>query len=392
MMVTMHSPPARDVFGSKSVDSGGFEIDRRSLLLAAGTTATVGLEPAISAKARAACGSPAAKIDAHTHFAPLKFLDFAEKTEGRPFGLSPLFRSRAALTDVQSRIDLLDRNEIDVHVLVPTPWIEGFPKIYGDRALAIQAAKLMNDELAAVIASHPRRFRGVAILPVVDPEAMVAELHRAVTELGFVGAFVAVGPTAKRMDHPDYEHLYKSLVELDATLWLHPSRPPTVPDYADEKLSQFYDWLLVGWLHDTTSAMFRIVLSGVFDRYPTIRIVTHHHGGFVPLLAPRLAGAWPAAEGIGLPMPTKISKPYVEHFRRFYCDTAVSGFGPKALELAVDFFGPERVLFGSDAPFDIEGGQIFIAEALRSIDAMAVSPETRSAILSKNTMRILKLS
>jgi predicted TIM-barrel fold metal-dependent hydrolase len=63
-----------------------------------------------------------------------------------------------------------DRNEIDVHVLVPTPWIEGFPKIYGDRTLAIQAAKLMNDELAAVIASHPRRFRGVAILPVVDPE------------------------------------------------------------------------------------------------------------------------------------------------------------------------------------------------------------------------------
>jgi len=322
MMVTMHSPPARDVFGSKSVDSGGFEIDRRSLLLAAGTTATVALEPAISAKARAAGGSPATKIDAHTHFAPLKFLDFAEKTEGRPFALSPLFRSRAALTDVP----------------------------------------------------------------------MVAELHRAVTELGFVGAFVAVGPTAKRMDHPDYEHLYKSLVELDATLWLHPSRPPTVPDYADEKLSQFYDWLLVGWLHDTTSAMFRIVLSGVFDRYPALRIVTHHHGGFVPLLAPRLAGAWPAAEEIGLPMPTKISKPYVEHFRRFYCDTAVSGFGPKALELAVDFFGPERVLFGSDAPFDVEGGQLFIREALRSIDAMAVSAETRTAILSKNTARILKLS
>ena len=162
MMVTMLGPPARDVLGSNSLDSSGFEIDRRSLLLAAGTTATVALEPAISAKARAAGGSPATKIDAHTHFAPLKFLDFAEKTEGRPFGLSPLFRSRAALTDVQSRIDLLDRNEIDVHVLVPTPWIEGFPKIYGDRALAIQAAKLMNDELAAVIASHPRRFRGVA--------------------------------------------------------------------------------------------------------------------------------------------------------------------------------------------------------------------------------------
>jgi predicted TIM-barrel fold metal-dependent hydrolase len=136
--------------------------------------------------------------------------------------------------------------------------------------------------------------------------------------------------------------------------------------------------------------MIRIVMSGVFDRYPSIRIVTHHHGGYTPLLASRLASAWPSAEGMGLPMPTRVSKPYVEHFRRFYCDTAVSGFAPKVLELAVDFFGPERVLFGSDAPLDLENGQVFITGALRSIDAMAVSPETRTAILSGNVGPILK--
>ena len=91
-------------------------------------------------------------------------------------------------------------------------------------------------------------------------------------------------------------------------------------------------------------------------------------------------------------MPTKISKPYVDQFRRFYCDTAASGFAPKALELALEFFGAERVLFGSDAPFDSQGGQIFISETLRSIDAMAVRPETRTAMLSTNATRILKLS
>jgi predicted TIM-barrel fold metal-dependent hydrolase len=235
-------------------------------------------------------------------------------------------------------------------------------------------------------------LRGVAILPSVDPDAMVAELHRAVSELGFVGAYVAVGPTAKRMDHPDYEHLYKALVALDVTLWLHPSRPPFIADYTDEKLSQYYEWQLVGWPHDTTSAMFRIVMSGVFDRYPGLRIVTHHHGAFIPLLAPRMRNVWPTLEVLGLPMPTKISRPYVDHFRNFYCDTASSGFAPKALELAVDFFGPERVLFGSDAPFDSRDGQIFISETLHSIEAMAVSPETRAAILSKNAARILKLN
>ena len=369
------------------------EIHRREMIIAAGAAVTVGLDAALSPKSEAAIGpAPAAPIHAHTHFAPPKFLEFAEQTEGRSFPLTPLYKSLPALTEVKPRLDLLDRNGIDMHVLVPVPWIEGFPKIYADPTLATHAAQLMNDELAAVVAAHPTRFRGVAILPVVDPDAMVAELHRAVTQLGFVGAYVAVSPAAKRMDHPDYEHLYKAIVELDATLWLHPSRPPLVPDYADERLSQFYEWQLVGWPYDTTSAMFRIVFSGVFDRYPDIRIVTHHHGGFIPLLAPRLSTNWPILERVGLPMPTKVSKPYVEHFRKFYCDTAASGFAPKALELAVDFFGSERVLFGTDAPFDVQDGQIFIPETLRSIEAMTVPSVTRSAILSKNAMRMLKLT
>jgi predicted TIM-barrel fold metal-dependent hydrolase len=376
--------------GFVNCETRSANIDRRALLGIGAAAAGLGLK--ISSATAAAASNPLTRIDSHTHFAPPKFLEFAEQAQGRPFPLSPLYRSLPTLTEVQPRIDLLDHNGIDMNVLVPVPWIEGFPKVYADTELATQAARLMNDELAAVIAAYPKRLRGVAILPVVDPNAMVAELHRAVTQLGFVGAYVAVGPTAKPMDHPDYEHLYKALVELDATLWLHPSRSPLNPEYTDEKLSQFYEWQLVGWPYDTTSAMFRIVFSGVFDRYPAIRIVTHHHGAFIPLLAPRLSNNWPVLERVRLPMPTKISKPYVDHFRKFYCDTAASGFAPKALELAVDFFGPERVLFGSDAPFDVQDGQIFISETLRSIDAMAVSPETRSAILSKNTARILKLA
>ena len=84
---------------------------------------------------------------------------------------------RRALIDIQARLDLLDQNGIDINVLVPVPWIEAFHKVYADPTLAAQAARLMNDELATIVASHPTRFRGVAILPVVDPDAMVAELH-----------------------------------------------------------------------------------------------------------------------------------------------------------------------------------------------------------------------
>jgi uncharacterized protein len=370
----------------------GFEgsgIDRRGLLWGAGTMVAATLDVAGPSTAQSTTQGP--RIDAHTHFAPPKFLEFAEKAEGHAFPLTPLYKSKPALTDIQTRLDVLDNNGIDINVLVPVPWIEAFRKVYTDPSLAAEAARIMNDELAAVVARHPERFRGVAILPVADPDAMVAELNRAVTQLGFVGAYVAVGPAAKRLDHPDYDHLYRALADLDTTLWLHPSRPPIIPDYPDEKLSQFYEWLVVGWPYDTTSAMFRIVFSGVFDRYPTIRVVTHHHGAFIPLLEARLRNALPALQPVGLPMPTKISEPYVDHFRKFYCDTAASGFAPKVLELAVDFFGPDRVLFGSDAPFDVQDGRIFISETLRSIDVMAVPQGTKSAILANNAKRILKI-
>jgi uncharacterized protein len=383
------TPPAAWENSSMADEANG--IHRRGLLWGAGTIAAAALDAAAPSMAKAQVNTPGPRIDAHTHFSPPRFLDFAEQAEGHAFPLTPLYKSKPALTDIQARLDVLDRNGIDINVLVPVPWIEAFRKVYADPSVASQAARIMNDELAAVIARYPARFRGVAILPVSDPEAMVAELHRAVRQLGFVGAYVAVGPTAKRLDHPDYEHLYKALVELDATLWLHPSRPPIIPDYPDEKLSQYYEWLVVGWPYDTTSAMFRIAFAGVFDRYPTIRIVTHHHGAFIPLLEARLANALPALEPVGLPMPTKISKPYVEHFRKFYCDTAASGYAPKVLELAVDFFGPDRVLFGSDAPFDVQDGRIFISETLRSIEALGVPPDTRAAILANNAKRILKI-
>lgn len=338
---------------------------------------------------QAAATKTARRIDAHTHFASLRFLDFAERHEGKSFILSEMYRRKPALTDGKARLRLLDQNEVDIHVLVPVPWLEAFPSIANDPALAMQAAQLINDEIADVVAAYPQRFRGVAILPTVDPDAMVAELRRAINELNFIGGYVPVGPTVKRMDHPDYDELYKTITELDATLWLHPSRPP-MPDYIDEETSQYQVWRTFGWPLDTTAAMHRIVFSGVFDRFLGIRIVTHHHGGLVPYYAPRMVGGWDQFEELGTSIATNISKPYIDHFKKFYCDTACNEYAPKVLELALDFFGPQRVLFGTDAPFGVGDGQIYIAQSLRSVMDMQISPEIRNRILAGNAMRILQ--
>jgi predicted TIM-barrel fold metal-dependent hydrolase len=369
------------------------ELDRRTLLASAASAAVAGLGSAAPRSAQAADAAPASsrRIDAHTHFSSLKVLDALEQQSGKPFVLGRMYRSKPALTDAKARLAILDRNEIDVHVLVPVPWLEAFPAIAHDRALAPRFARMMNDEIAAVVAAQPARFNGVALIPTVDPDAMVDELHRAVRELGFVGAYVAVGPTAKRMDHPDFDALYRAIVELDVMLWLHPSRPP-LPDYADETASLYQEWQQIGWPHDTTSAMYRIVFSGVFDRYPGIRIITHHHGGFLPYYAPRLIGSWGASEEEGLQLSDKVSRPYIDHFKKFYCDTACNDFAPKVLELALDFFGPDRMLFASDTPFGAGDGQSFTGGVLRSIEAMQIAPAVRGTILAGNAQRILKIS
>lgn len=382
--------PRRTGSSDQPVEARG-GLDRRALIAAAGgaIVAGVGGEPAAAQEARPPVTS-SRRIDAHTHFSSRKVLEALEKQEGKPFVLGRMYRSKPALTEPAARLAILDHNEIDMHVLVPVPWLEAFPHVVRDRTLAPQFARMMNDEIAAVVSAHPNRFRGVALLASVDPDAMVGELHRAVKELGFVGAYVPVGPTAKRMDHPDFEPLYRAIVELDVMLWLHPSRPP-LPDYADEMTSKYQLWQQIGWPYDTTAAMYRIVFSGVFERYPGIRIITHHHGGIVPYYAGGMIGSWAASEEEGVALSDKISRPYIDHFKKFYCDTACKDFVPKVLELALDFFGPERMLFGSDTPFGAGDGQSFTSGALRSIEAMQIAPDVRRAILSGNAQRILKI-
>src|ERR1700722_17068187 len=283
---------------SPSEREGG--LDRRALLAGAGSAVVAGIGAPAPAASAAVAAAPATyrRIDAHTHFSSLKVLDALEKAEGKPFVLGGMYRAKPALSDAAARLALPAHNEVDPHGLVPGPWLEAFPRVVHDRALAPQFARMVNDEIAAVVSAHPKRFNGVALIASVDPDAMVAELHRAVKELGFVGAYLPVGPTAKRLDHPDFEPLYRAIVDLDVMLWLHPSRPP-LPEYVDEKTSMYQEWLQMGWPYDTTSAMYRIVFSGVFARHPGIRIITHHHGGFIPYYASRMIGSWLRAEAAG---------------------------------------------------------------------------------------------
>ena len=138
--------------------------------------------------------------------------------------------------------------------------------------------------------------------------------------------------------------------------------------------------------------MVRIVFAGVFERYPDLKLIIHHHGALVPLYAQRMQYGWDYFEqNTGQNQPTTISKPYIEHFKKFYCDTATQGNQPKLLEIACDFFGPERVLFGSDAPMDATAGRAFTGDGIASVAGMRISEKNRQAIFRGNAHKLLQL-
>jgi predicted TIM-barrel fold metal-dependent hydrolase len=275
---------------------------------------------------------------------------------------------------------------------VPLPWIETAPAIYADPKRCLEAARLLNNELAMVAAKYQNRFSAVAVLPTTNPDIMVSELNRAVKELRMVGGMIVTGPTVKRPDHPDYEILYAEAVRLNVPLWIHPSRPPFYPDYADEKESKFQVWQTLSWLQDSSTAMVHIVFSGVYDRYPTLKLIIHHHGALIPLFAQRMQYGWDYFErNTGVKQSTTLTKPYINHLKKFYCDTATQGNEPKILEMAVAFFGPERVLFGSDAPMDATAGRSFTADAISSVANMNIPDQEKELIFRGNAIRLLKL-
>ena len=125
--------------------------------------------------------------------------------------------------------------------------------------------------------------------------------------------------------------------------------------------------------------MVRIVFSGVYDRYPGLKLIVHHHGALVPSFAQRMQYGWDYFEqSTGVKQQTTISRPYIYHFRKFYCDTATQGREPSLIEAAVRF-RPEHVLFGLDAPMDATGGLSFTRDAIASVAEMGSHQDRRTA-------------
>lgn len=321
-------------------------------------------------------------IDAHVHVIPTAVLESIEagshpagitlepNAEGPPtvvhregyrYPLELAFHDEAAL------LASLAERGADAAVVAPAPPLFGYDL---EPAISQASARLTNDGVAAIAASHPGQIAGFGTLPLAQPEAAVEELGRIVSELGLVGA--QVGPVVgdRWLDDPAFLPVLEQAAELGTLLFVHPYYTGPKPG-----LEEYYLTNLAGNPLDTALCASRLILSGTLDRVPELKVMLAHGGGYLPYQAGRLAHGNAVRPELGLcaRLPT-------DYLTRFFYDTIV--FDPAALRFLIDKVGADHVLYGSDEPFDMSGGSFEQQLAGVELDPAERAAITRGTLLT----------
>ena len=326
-------------------------------------------------------------IDIYCHIYPDRFYEEMTRISPQLSNLGKRLRGVRKLFDLDERFREMDAyGDYRQVISLPNPPVEDLAT--GETGLRL--ARVANDAMAELCTRHPDRFAGfAAALSLTDVDASVDEFRRAVGDLGARGVQIFTNVAGHPLDEPRFEAVFATAAELDVPIWLHPVRTADMPDYGAERKSRFEMWWCFGWPYDTSVAMARLVFAGVFDRFPHLKIITHHLGGMIPYYDGRVGagldvlGARTSDEDYSGVLPG-LKRPHLEYFRDFYADTAMFG-GTNGLSCGLSFFGPERVVFASDAPLGP------IAPTIAALERLEVPPEQRRSILFGNAARLLKL-
>jgi predicted TIM-barrel fold metal-dependent hydrolase len=333
------------------------------------------------------------KIDIFNHIFPKSYFDRMVQVAPHGKDMHKRVRNVPSIVDLDERFRIMDRfDDYRQIICLGAPPIE----VYGPPSIAGEMAKVANDGMAGLVQRYPDRFPGfIASLPMNDPEGLLAEADRAINELGAVGVQIFTNVLGRPLDKPETMPLFDRMAELDRPIWMHPARGADFPDYKSEAKSHYEIWWTFGWPYETSTAMAHLVFSGLFDRHPNIKIITHHMGAMIPYFEGRVGPGWDqlgtrtSDEDYGV-LLKKLKKRPLDYFRLFYADTALFG-AKEATLLGLRFFGAERTLFASDSPFDPEKGSAYIRWTIEIIDSLNISAKERQAIYEGNAKRLLKL-
>jgi predicted TIM-barrel fold metal-dependent hydrolase len=296
---------------------------------------------------------------------------------GRP-GRSPMSSVFERLPDLGDvRLREMDEAGIDFQVLSHTP----SPMQQVNPEAAVELAIGANDRLAEAISRHPDRFAGFAALPTPDPQAAAEELERCVTKLGFKGAMIHGRTQSVFHDDERFYPVWERAQALDMPIYLHPGPPhPAVVEAYYQDYVPDFPWLTSaawGYTIDTANQAMRMVLSGLFDRFPDLKIVLGYLGEGLPFLLDRMDEAF-KREGS---KPMEFKEAFCEHF---YVTTS-GFFSTPALLCTILQMGIDRVMFSIDWPF-VEN-----LPGTRWMETVPLSHEDIEKMLNGNVRRLLKM-
>jgi aminocarboxymuconate-semialdehyde decarboxylase len=329
------------------------------------------------------------KIDLHTHILPREWPDLDKKygysgfvrlehcddCSARMMIGDRFFREIKSNTwDPAPRVEDMDRAGVTMQVLSTVPVIFSY---WARPADTHDLSRLLNDHIAEVVRAHPTRFGGLGTIPLQDPDLAARELERCVRELGLRGVELGShvdanehchGADCRNLDHPSLDVVWRTAEKLDAAIFVHPW------DMLGKRRMQKY-WLpwLVGMPAETSLAICSMMFSGVFDRFPKLRVAFAHGGGAFPFTMGRIEHAFRVRPDLVAVDNKNNPRSYLAHNgkpARFFVDSLVHD--PDALALLLKLFGSERVALGSDYPFPLgeaRPGQLI--ESLATIDEEA---------------------
>ncbi len=322
-------------------------------------------------------------VDVHNHFAVPEYLELLMGRTGFPsverqgdgylIHVSPMdsYVLPDGMFRLDTRMEEMEQSNVDRHVMsVIVPAGE----VADDRSLNIELAQAANEGLARIQREQPGHFTTMATLPLLDADASVRELDRAVNELGLRSVMITSNVAGKQLDSEDLWPVYARAERLGIPLMIHPSWPVMA--------QHLEGWTLavnLGFLFDSSVAMMRVILSGVMDQFPRLTFILCHLGSTIPYVIGRLnRTGGPRSGNWG-----NNSQAPFEYFKRVYIDT-VSRHRP-SIVMAKQTMGHDRLLFGTDYPYGT------IDPMIADVVENDLTDAEKDAIMSENAVRLFGL-
>lgn len=279
------------------------------------------------------------------------------------------------------RLKFMDQAGVSLQVL---SYGAGGPQNLGDRTLALRLCQEANDSLSAIIKQQPDRYAGMALLPMINTQDAVQELERCVKVLGLRGLMISGSPLGKHLDDPYFRPIFAKASELGIPVYLHPGTvPPAISAYyaPSDKWSPVATAMFATagylWHADSGIELIRLIMSGLFDEYPSLQIISGHWGELVPFYFNRLDDQ----QSKTLALPKKIS----DYFRSNVYISPSGFFSEAQLRYAVEVMGADRILYSADYPF------LQDLNTRRFLEESSLSQDDKERIAYKNAEKLFGL-